>query len=117
MILNVSKSVLKGQVDIPASKSHTIRAVAIASMASGKSVIHNPLISSDALSAVSCYRALGAQIDTSDDNKWVIKGVNGKVKMPGETIDVGNSGTTLRLAVGSASLFDGKGAIHTDVPS
>jgi 3-phosphoshikimate 1-carboxyvinyltransferase len=112
VILNVSKSVLKGQVDIPASKSHTIRAVAIASMASGKSVIHNPLISSDALSAVSCYRALGAQIDTSDDNKWVIKGVNGKVKMPGETIDVGNSGTTLRLAVGSASLFDGKGAIQ-----
>ncbi len=112
MILNVSKSVLKGQVDIPASKSHTIRAVAIASMASGKSVIHNPLISSDALSAVSCYRALGAEIDTSDDDKWVIKGVNGKVKMPGETIDVGNSGTTLRLAVGSASLFDGKGAIQ-----
>lgn len=112
MILNVSKSVLKGQVDIPASKSHTIRAVAIAAMASGKSVIYNPLISSDALSAVSCYRALGAEIDISDDNKWVVKGVGGKVKLPSETIDVGNSGTTLRLAVGSASLFDGKGAIR-----
>jgi hypothetical protein len=54
------KSRLQGTVSIPASKSHTIRAVAIASLAQGQSLIRNPLTSADAASAVSTYRALGA---------------------------------------------------------
>ncbi len=104
--MKVEKSVLAGEVDIPASKSHTIRGVAVASMGNGVSTIYNPLISSDALSAVKCYRALGAEIDTSDDQKWIIKGTGGKIKAPDDVIDVGNSGTTLRIALGSASLVD-----------
>ncbi|MEK7995053.1 MAG: 3-phosphoshikimate 1-carboxyvinyltransferase, partial [Planctomycetota bacterium] len=66
MKLIAKKSRLKGTVSIPASKSHTIRAVAIASLADGTSLIRNPLDSSDTLAAVGCYRALGAEIDTSD---------------------------------------------------
>ncbi len=57
MKLIVRKSHLKGTVTIPGSKSHTIRAVAIASLAKGQSAIHNPLTSSDTQSAVNCYRA------------------------------------------------------------
>ena len=72
MRLLVSKSRLNGTVAIPGSKSHTIRAVAIASLADGNSLIRNPLSSSDTLSAVNCYRALGAQIDTSDKNCWSV---------------------------------------------
>ncbi|MHC4584163.1 MAG: hypothetical protein ACYS3N_06505, partial [Planctomycetota bacterium] len=41
MKLIVRKSRLKGTVLIPGSKSHTIRAVAIASLAAGESLIHN----------------------------------------------------------------------------
>ncbi len=104
MKLIVRKSRLKGSVAIPGSKSHTIRAVAIASLAGGQSIIHDPLDSSDTQSAVACYRALGAVIDTSDPKLWKVTGTNGEITPPQEIIDVGNSGTTLRIAMGSAAL-------------
>jgi 3-phosphoshikimate 1-carboxyvinyltransferase len=104
MKLIVKKSHLKGTAAIPASKSHTIRAIAIASAANGKSVIRNPLVSNDTYSSVDCYRALGAKIDTGRDDAWTVEGTGGKIHVPEKTIDVGNSGTTLRLASGSASL-------------
>jgi len=100
------KSRLKGTVSIPASKSHTIRAVAIASLAEGDSVIRNPLWSGDTEAAVLCYRAFGAQIDTSDDKAWKVTGLRGRITPPAETIDVLNSGTTLRMAMGSAALAE-----------
>ena len=104
MNLITRKSRLKGTAAIPGSKSHTIRAVAIASLADGESIIRSPLSSSDTLSAVSCYKALGAQIDPSDAHAWKVTGNAGKITSPKEIIDVGNSGTTLRIAMGSASL-------------
>ena len=104
MKLEVKKSALKGKIAIPGSKSHTIRAVAIASLANGQSRITNPLISSDTISAVKCYRDMGAQIDDSNRLCWDIIGTNGKIDACPRTIDVGNSGTTLRIAAGSAAL-------------
>jgi 3-phosphoshikimate 1-carboxyvinyltransferase len=104
MKLIVKKSQLNGTAAIPASKSHTIRGVAIASLAKGRSNIHNPLISNDTYSAVDCYRLLGAQIDTSKDGFWTVDGIGSKISVPDKIIDVGNSGTTLRLASGSAAL-------------
>jgi len=104
MKLIVKKSRLCGEVVVPASKSHTIRAVAIASLAAGESIIRKPLESGDTESAVNCYRALGAKIDTSDAKLWKVSGTGGQISPPTEIIDVGNSGTTLRLAMGSAAL-------------
>ncbi len=104
MKLLVSKSSLKGTVAIPASKSHTIRAVAIASLADGHSIIRNPLVSSDTTSAVNCYRALGARIDCGQATEWTVDGTAGEISVPETPIDVGNSGTTLRIAMSSAAL-------------
>ncbi len=104
MKLIAAKSRLKGTVAIPASKSHTIRAVAIASLAPGRSMVRAPLLSGDTNAAVDCYRALGADIDTSDPKLWKVAGTGGKITAPPEIIDVGNSGTTLRIAMGSAAL-------------
>lgn len=98
------KSRLKGTVSIPASKSHTIRAVAIASLAHGQSLIRKPLWSGDSEAAVNGYRAFGAEIDTTDPTVWKVNGVGASVVPPKETIDVLNSGTTLRIAMGSAAL-------------
>ncbi|MCU0916392.1 MAG: 3-phosphoshikimate 1-carboxyvinyltransferase, partial [Planctomycetes bacterium] len=98
------KSRLQGTVSIPASKSHTIRAVALAALARGQSLIRTPLASADAASAVSTYRALGAVIDTSDPDLWKVTGTGGRITPPAPPIDVGNSGTTLNIALGSASL-------------
>jgi len=106
MKLIVKKSRLAGEVVIPASKSHTIRAVAIASGALGESAIRKPLVSGDTEAAVNCYRALGAMIDTSDSEIWKVIGTGGKFTAPEHPIDVCNSGTTLRIAMGSAALAD-----------
>ncbi|MCK5472915.1 MAG: 3-phosphoshikimate 1-carboxyvinyltransferase, partial [Planctomycetes bacterium] len=92
MKLTVNKSGLNGEIAIPGSKSHTIRAIAIASLADGESIIRNPLISSDTKSAVNCYRQLGAKIDTGNPKSWKVLGTGWEIKIPKEFIDVGNSG-------------------------
>jgi 3-phosphoshikimate 1-carboxyvinyltransferase len=104
MKLIIGKSRLKGTITMPASKSHTIRAVSIASLAAGESLIRNPLDSGDTQAAVTCYRALGAKIDASDTKVLKITGTDGQITAPQEVVDVGNSGTTLRIAMGSAAL-------------
>jgi len=111
-----------GTVKIPASKSHTIRQLLIASLADGVSDIKLPLDSLDTRSCVSACRAFGAEIaehrtadpanpNPPDENGekltgWKVRG-NGNFKSPPSnfrTIDVGNSGTTLYLALAVAGL-------------
>ncbi len=104
MKLVVEGSKLKGSVKIPGSKSHTIRAVAIASLAEGKSIIQSPLSSSDTLSAVKAYRCLGVNISFEEDT-WIVEGLGGDWNVPDDVIDVGNSGTTMCIALGSAALI------------
>jgi 3-phosphoshikimate 1-carboxyvinyltransferase len=104
MQLICNQARLSGAVDIPGSKSHTIRAVAIGALAVGESVIREPLASADTLAAVDTYRALGAAIEV-EPNYWRVRGTAGNVQTPENFIDVRNSGTTLRIAVGSACLM------------
>lgn len=105
MKLMVGKSKLSGSVEIPGSKSHTIRAVVIASLAEGTSRIRKPLVASDTLAALDACRLLGAEIVKPDD--WVVRGIGGRPRVPENVIDVGNSGTTLYVALGTACLVDG----------
>ena len=104
MRLLAQKSTLSGSVAIPGSKSHTIRAIAVAALAKGTSNIQSPLISSDTVSAAETYSAMGADVDTNNPKEWVITGTGGQIAAPADQIDVGNSGTTIRLAAGSAAL-------------
>ena len=106
MFLRVAKSRPNGRIRIPGSKSHTIRALFLASLATGESEITKPLISNDALSAVAVCRALGAEIEISEE-RFIIKGFGGQPQTPVDVVDVGNSGTTLRFGVASASLGEG----------
>ena len=112
MKLHARKSTLTGTIPIPGSKSHTIRGVALASLADGVSTLRHPLISGDTMSAVACYRALGAEIDTHDPTEWVVTGTAGRIAPPDGVINVGNSGTTLRIAAGSAALSDGSRSVE-----
>ncbi len=97
------KSRLHGDVTIPGSKSHTIRAVALASLAPGVSRIEAPLDSGDARSSVRAFTALGAKIDCQPD-VWTVQGTGGEPRTPDDVVDVGNSGTTVNIAMGSAAL-------------
>ncbi len=105
MKLRVAASTLRGTAAIPGSKSHTIRCVAIASLAEGDSEIQSPLESLDTRSAVETYRALGAEIHC-EPGVWKVTGTGGRLSAPVGTVDVGNSGTTLRFAIGSAALLN-----------
>ncbi len=96
-------STLHGALAIPGSKSHTIRAVVIAALAPGESVIEAPLASADTLSAVHACHALGAETALSPDC-WRIRGAAG-LRLRSPLIDVGNSGTTLNVLLGTAALL------------
>lgn len=106
MDLHVNKSSLAGTVEIPGSKSHTIRAVAIAALAGGESEILAPLESADARAAFSAYRAFGAEIEDAD-TVWRVKGTGGALRVPDDVIDTANSGTTMNIALGTAALVKG----------
>jgi len=112
MDLICRKSRLQGTVAIPGSKSHTIRAVAIASLASGDSTIEGALDSSDTHSAAEAYSTLGATIQ-SQGTTWRISGTDGNLTAPPDPIDVGNSGTPIRIAMGSCALISEGNVILT----
>jgi 3-phosphoshikimate 1-carboxyvinyltransferase len=99
------RSNLRGEVLIPTSKSHTIRAVAISTLAQGKSTIHHPLVSSDCLAAAGAGRLFGARIDVGES--WQVEGTSGAPHIPGNVVDAKNSGTTIIFFMGTASLVEG----------
>ena len=94
-----------GTVRIPGSKSHTIRALIIASLADGESTILNPLESSDTRACLTACRSLGAEIIENADG-WMVRGTAGRPATPENIVDVGNSGTTLYLLSSIAALQD-----------
>ena len=103
MRLVVERSKLAGAAEVPGSKSHTIRAAFLATLAEGTSVISAPLHSRDTLAAMNACRALGADIRVSKD-RWVVEGTGGHPTPVADPIDVQNSGTTLRVALAVAAL-------------
>jgi len=111
--LEVERSNLSGEVCVPASKSNTIRAIAIAAFAAGVSEIVRPLDSADTRSCMDAYGALGAQFET-DGDVLRVRGVENEPQTPTEPIDVGNSGTTLYFILGSAALADGPVTVTGD---
>ena len=103
-VKNISN--IGGEVKAPPSKSYSHRAVILASLANETSKIYDILFSQDVLSSINVCRALGANI-TKKDDYLEITGTNGKLHNSSEVpIDLGNSGTTLRLMTSIASLAD-----------
>jgi 3-phosphoshikimate 1-carboxyvinyltransferase len=102
MSIRTGPSVLSGAVDIPGSKSHTIRAFILALLAEGACTIRRPLYSADTLSCVNSIRRLGARSAETGEDVTII-GTGGRPVPPDRPIDVGNSGTTLRLLTAAAA--------------
>ncbi|MBW2989468.1 3-phosphoshikimate 1-carboxyvinyltransferase [Candidatus Woesearchaeota archaeon] len=108
MKLTVEKTEkLEGEIIIPGSKSHTIRAVIIASAAKGTSKIIRPLESDDTMAAVGACRMLGAKINTENKGEWVVEGFDNSPKNIEDPINLGNSGTSLRLISGITAALCG----------
>lgn len=106
MDIKSSKAEISGHITVPGSKSHTIRALILASLAEGVSIIHNPLPSADCKSAANAIEKLGAKVEFFDDY-WKVYGAGSKIHLPSDVIDVGNSGSTLYFLAPVAATFAG----------
>jgi 3-phosphoshikimate 1-carboxyvinyltransferase len=113
MEITVSPSSIKGQVRIPTSKSHTIRALLIATLAPGSSQILHPLVSADTLSCLNICRQLGAVIEEKQD-EWRVSGMGAVPRLPDDVLNAGNSGTSFYLACGTAALLPGWSVLTGD---
>lgn len=98
--LKTNISSLKGEIAIPGDKSISHRSIMFGAIANGKTTVSNFLLGEDCLSTIDCFRKLGVMIDR-DEEKVIIYG-NGLEGLhePQEILDVGNSGTTIRLLLG-----------------
>lgn len=118
MIWKVKKSKLKGTVTVPPSKSHTIRALLIATLADGESVIECPLLEGDGRSALDAAAGLGAEYSISKET-LKIKGIGTNYSLGYENLFLGNSGTGTSLFTSAAALgsrprtFDGDGSLRS----
>ncbi len=99
-----------GTIDLrfraPPSKSYTHRALIIGALASGTSILTHPLVSEDTVLTRHALEALGVPVRSTTD-AIMIEGCDGHVT-PGReiTLDLKNSGTSLRLLASLALLSD-----------
>ncbi|PKE11444.1 3-phosphoshikimate 1-carboxyvinyltransferase [Macrococcoides caseolyticum] len=91
---------LTGEVSVPGDKSITHRAIMLASLSKGKTVISKPLLGEDCVSTINIFRKLGVQISTEEDNVIVDSPGYEQFREPAEVLYTGNSGTTTRLLCG-----------------
>lgn len=102
---SVKKSTLSGEIEIPSSKSHTLRAILFGALGRGRSVVNRPLDSLDAKAMIEACRLLGAHIQEYP-GRLEIEGVDGKIKHAEDVLQAGNSGLVLRFISAIASLSE-----------
>lgn len=98
---------LDATVRIPGSKSFTQRAMVIAALAEGQSLLKNALLSEDSTYLMEALKDLGAEVRIEGQNVR-ITGTGGRLKNPGKSIYLGNNGTALRFLSSLVSLGKGE---------
>ncbi len=121
MRLSILPSTLSGQIQIPPSKSQTLRALLFALLAKGESVIQNPLASPDTDAMCSALELLGASIEKTPHCLRIL-GTAGQLKPAQDVIFCGNSGQVLRFVgalaalIPSYTILTGDASIRTQRP-
>jgi 3-phosphoshikimate 1-carboxyvinyltransferase len=102
---------VSGILRAPPSKSVTHRAMVLAGLSTGVCRIHRPLHAEDTAATRAGMEAFGAGFESSGDDLRVQPT---PLRVPIHPIDVQNSGTTLRLLAGVASLVEGVSTLTGD---
>jgi 3-phosphoshikimate 1-carboxyvinyltransferase len=105
---------LDATVRVPGSKSITQRAMVIAALAEGESLLRDCLVSEDTELLAAALGELGVAIRTAGTD-MVICGNGGRIARPLQTIHLGNNGTAMRLLAGIASLGEGPVVLTGDL--
>jgi len=100
-------SKIDAQIRLPGSKSITHRALMMAALSNAPSEVRNPLRAEDTLLTASALETLGTKIDWSGDSVRIVP-PSFRWKQTGETIFLGNSGTSVRLLLALVSSGAGK---------
>ena len=97
---SISKG-LKGKLRVPGDKSISHRAVMLSSIAVGKSKITGLLEGEDVLATLAAFTAMGVNVSGPNNGELTIEGVGLRgLQAPQDDIDMGNSGTAMRLMCG-----------------
>lgn len=103
LVLSASpvKRGLKGTLRVPGDKSMSHRAVMFSSLANGSSHITGLLEGEDVMATLAAFRAMGVEADGPTQGGLTINGVGlHGLKEPERDLDMGNSGTAMRLMTG-----------------
>lgn len=95
---------LYGNVCVPGDKSISHRAIMLGSLAEGTTEIQGFLEGEDSLATLNAFRAMGVDIEGPNNGRVVIHGVGMHgLQAPDYPLDLGNSGTSMRLLAGVMS--------------
>lgn len=95
-------------VPIGGSKSYTNRALIMASLARGTSIVRFPSTSADSRALIEALRMLGVSVHTRDDGAIEIVGNGGKFLRRDVAINVGHAGTAMRFLTALCALIPGR---------
>lgn len=107
MKIQAKAAKLSGHIQVPGSKSHTIRALLFSSLAEGTSHIRNPLGGADCVSSSKAVPLFGAKVDISNPKDWVVEGAGKNAHLPDDVVNVGDSGSLLYFMSPVAATFEG----------
>ena len=112
MNCKINKSQLNGDIICPPSKSYTHRAIFLAALSDGKSIVKNALYASDIRSTIDACKIFGVDVHESGD----VISIDNSINLEGEggIIDVVNSGTTIRIATAIAAISPNKTILSGD---
>ncbi len=92
---------LAGTVTVPGDKSVSHRAVMFGALADGVCAVEGCLMGEDVVSTINAFRAMGVRIDDLGDGRLTVHGVGvDGLADPAAALDLGNSGTSMRLLCG-----------------
>jgi 3-phosphoshikimate 1-carboxyvinyltransferase len=110
---------LNGRVRVPGDKSISHRALILGALAVGETRVTGLLEGDDVLNTAEVLRALGARVERSGAEQWIVTGVGvGGFAEPATVLDFGNSGTGCRLVLGAVAgcpvtaTFDGDASLR-----
>jgi 3-phosphoshikimate 1-carboxyvinyltransferase len=93
-----------GDVVVPGDKSISHRALMLASIADGQSTITGFLAGEDCLASLAALRNMGVPIDSGNETTVMVHGIGARgFRQPSGPLDMGNSGTAMRLFTGLLS--------------
>lgn len=95
---------LRGTIAAARDKSCSHRALILAALAAGTSRIEDLLESADVLATAGALKELGARVERTGEGVWEVHGA--PWQSPEVPLDLGNSGTGVRLLMGAAARFD-----------